>query len=483
MVGAERIAVLSLHTSPLALPGGGDAGGMNVYVRALAREQAALGTAVDVFTRSLHDGQEPVEHPRAGVRVIHLDGAPSDTVTKEDLPQRLSALEASLRQFTQRDGARYDVLHSHYWLSGAVGLRLQHDWHIPLVHSMHTMGLVKNLHLQPGEAPEPASRIGGEQAIASGSGRLIANTLTEAAELVNLYGADEGTVDVIPPGVDLHTFRPDGRRADREAAGIGPDIFHLVFAGRIQVLKGPQVLLAAAAELRRQRPDIRLRVSIIGEISGSAGLDLPVLAGKLGLADTVTLSPPVEPRALAATFRSADVVAVPSFSESFGLVALEAQACGTPVVATNVGGLPVAVSHGLTGLLVDGHDPVRWAGALRELHDYPASGVAVNSTPLADGVCTDAMTDQSRPGPAALSGRWLGCSGHGASAGRRSSKPVAAARAAASTPVTADGLCSRPAMTASTASSRSTQRCSISASSSVRWCRCASGTSERSRAR
>jgi D-inositol-3-phosphate glycosyltransferase len=371
MVGADRIAVLSLHTSPLARPGGGDAGGMNVYVRALAREQAALGTAVDVFTRSQHDGQEPVEHPRAGVRVIHLDGAPADVVVKEAVPQRLAALEASLRQFTQRDGARYDVLHSHYWLSGAVGLRLQLDWQIPLVHSMHTMGLVKNLHLQPGEAPEPETRVRGEQAIASGAGRLIANTLTEACELADLYGADEGTVDVIPPGVDLRTFRPEGRQQDRAAAGLGPDTFHLVFAGRIQALKGPQVLLAAAAELRRQRPDIRLRISITGEASGAAELDLPALATQLGLDDVVALSPPVEPAELAATFRSADVVVVPSFSESFGLVALEAQACGTPVVATNVGGLPVAVSHGLTGLLVDGHDPARWAGALRELHDYP----------------------------------------------------------------------------------------------------------------
>jgi D-inositol-3-phosphate glycosyltransferase len=371
MVGADRIAVLSLHTSPLARPGGGDAGGMNVYVRALAREQAAQGVAVDVFTRSLHDGQEPVEHPRAGVRLIHLAGAPADSVPKEELPQRLAGLEASLRQFARQDGARYDVVHSHYWLSGMVGLRLQQDWQVPLVHSMHTMGLVKNLHLQPGEAPEPAVRIRGEQAIASKAGRLIANTLTEAAELVDLYGSDEGTVDVIPPGVDLHTFREHGRDEDRAAAGIAPNIFHLVFAGRIQALKGPQVLLAAAAELRGQRPDIRLKISITGDTSGAAELDLQALARQLGLDDVIALSPPVEPRALAALFRSADVVAVPSFSESFGLVALEAQACGTPVVATNVGGLPVAVSHGLTGLLVDGHDPVRWAGALRELHDYP----------------------------------------------------------------------------------------------------------------
>ncbi|EMY33600.1 glycosyltransferase [Arthrobacter crystallopoietes BAB-32] len=369
----RRIAVLSLHTSPLAVPGGGDAGGMNVYVRAVSRELVAMGAEVDVFTRSTFEGQAQVERPRPGVRVVHLGGAPADTVAKEDLPLRLPRLAADLRRFADADAAgRYDVIHSHYWLSGTVGLELQRDWQVPLVHSMHTMAKVKNLHLQPGEAAEPPVRIRGEQDIADGAARLVANTLTEASELKELYGTAPERIDVVPPGVDLAVFHPAGRALDRREAGVDDGLFHICFAGRIQALKGPQVLLAAVARLLRQRPGLKLQVTIIGDASGANPLDLGQQIDELGLAGRVRLLPPVTAKELARHFRSADVVAVPSFSESFGLVALEAQACGTPVVATNVGGLPSAVSHGVTGLLVDGHAPDDWASAFGELFEYPA---------------------------------------------------------------------------------------------------------------
>jgi len=368
----RRIAVLSLHTSPLAVPGGGDAGGMNVYVRFLARELVAMGAEVDVFTRMTSPDQAPVEYPRPGARLVHLPGAPSTEVPKEDLPSRLPELERQLRRFVAAEGGGYDVVHSHYWLSGSVGLALQQDWGVPLVHSMHTMAKVKNQHLLPGEAPEPRVRIQGEQQVAAGAARLIANTLTEASELSGLYGAAPGKIDVVPPGVDLKTFHPGGRSSARRAVRIGEDEFHILFAGRIQVLKGPQVLLAAAELLRQAHPRLKLRLSIIGEASGATRLDLEPLIRRHGLAGSVKLSPPVPAGQLADWFRSADVVAVPSYSESFGLVALEAQACGTPVVATNVGGLPSAVSHGATGLLVEGHGPQDWAAALGELYEYPA---------------------------------------------------------------------------------------------------------------
>ncbi|GLB67283.1 D-inositol-3-phosphate glycosyltransferase [Arthrobacter mangrovi] len=377
----RRIAVLSLHTSPLAVPGGGDAGGMNVYVRAVSRELVAMGTEVDVFTRSTFEGQEPVEHPRPGVRVVHLPGASADTVPKEQLPLHLDRLSAGLRRFADADGGdRYDVIHSHYWLSGKVGLELQADWGVPLVHSMHTMAKVKNLHLLPGEPPEPDVRIFGEQDIAEGAARLVANTLTEATELRDLYGTPSERIDVVPPGVDLGVFHPAGRAPDRRALGIEDGTFHICFAGRIQALKGPQVLLAAAARLVDRYPDMRLQVTVIGEASGASPLDLEALVAELGLAGRVRLLPPVSAKELARHFRSADVVAVPSYSESFGLVALEAQACGTPVVATNVGGLPSAVSHGVTGLLVDGHSPDDWASALGELFEYPAFRARLGSS-------------------------------------------------------------------------------------------------------
>lgn len=367
----RRIAVLSLHTSPLAVPGGGDAGGMNVYVRSLSRELVGMGAEVDVFTRMSSPDQDPVEYPRPGARLVHLPGAPSAEVPKEELPSRLPELERQLRRFVAADGGRYDVIHSHYWLSGTVGLMLQQDWGIPLVHSMHTMAKVKNLHLLPGEAPEPRTRIQGEQQVAAGAARLVANTLTEAAELSDLYGAAAGKIDVVPPGVDLTTFHPGGRGTARRTAGIAEDEFHILFAGRIQVLKGPQVLLAAAELLRQAHPRMKLRISIVGEPSGATRLDLAPLIRRHGLTGAVRHSAPVPAAQLASWFRSADVVAVPSYSESFGLVALEAQACGTPVVATNVGGLPSAVSHGATGLLVDGHGPHDWAAALGELYEYP----------------------------------------------------------------------------------------------------------------
>ncbi|NKX53916.1 D-inositol-3-phosphate glycosyltransferase [Arthrobacter mobilis] len=367
----RRIAVLSLHTSPLAVPGGGDAGGMNVYVRSLCRELVAMGAEVDVFTRMTSRDQDQVEYPRPGARLIHLPGAPADEVPKEELPARLPELDRELRRFVSAEGGRYDVLHSHYWLSGTVGLALQQDWGIPLVHSMHTMAKVKNLHLLPGEAAEPRIRIQGEQQLTARAARLIANTPTEAAELTGLYGAAAGNIDVVPPGVDLKTFHPGGRSSARQTAGIAADEFHILFAGRIQILKGPQVLLAAAALLRQAHPRMKLRITVVGDASGATRLDLAPLIRQHGLTGTVRLSPPVPAVQLASWFRSADVVAVPSYSESFGLVALEAQACGTPVVATNVGGLPSAVSHGTTGLLVDGHGPDDWAAALGELYEYP----------------------------------------------------------------------------------------------------------------
>lgn len=369
MLQVKRVAMLSLHTSPLEQPGSGDAGGMNVYVRSVAVELARSGVEVEIFTRASDPQQAPVVELVPGVTVRHITAGPRSKIAKEALPGLAADLALAVSDVQPYAGRRFDVIHSHYWVSGTAGLAVARAWDLPLVHTMHTMARVKNLRLQPGETPEPQVRIDGEQEIVDGATRLIANTSTEAAELETLYGADPQEVDVVAPGVDLQIFSSRNSDAVRARLGVPRNVFHVVFAGRIQRMKGPQVLVRAAAELHARRPDIPLQISILGAGSGSEVLDLQPLIDSLGLHAHVRLHPPVGAPALADWFRAADVVAVPSYSESFGLVALEAQACGTPVLAANVGGLPKAVGHGRTGLLVDGHDGGSWAAELERLYD------------------------------------------------------------------------------------------------------------------
>ncbi|MCU1519275.1 MAG: D-inositol-3-phosphate glycosyltransferase [Pseudarthrobacter sp.] len=372
MVPIRRVALLSLHTSPLEQPGSGDAGGMNVYIRELASALAETGVEVEIFTRSTSANQHALEHPGPGVCVHNVSAGPRRKVPKEELPGLLHSMVEEIEQIRQRQPhGRYDVIHSHYWVSGLAGLELAELWGVPLVHTMHTMAKVKNLLLESGEQPEPRRREVGEHRIVDGAARLIANTSAEAGELVSHYGADYDQIDIAAPGVDLATFTPAFRARSRAETGIPEDTFHLLFAGRIQRLKGPQILIKAAAKLRARRPDIKLRLTILGALSGNKDFNLRHLIADAGMDDVVTHLPPVGAPELAAWFRSADVVVMPSYSESFGLVALEAQACGTPVVATRVGGLSRAVCHGRTGLLVDGHHADDWADALEALHDDP----------------------------------------------------------------------------------------------------------------
>ncbi|WP_028279315.1 D-inositol-3-phosphate glycosyltransferase [Arthrobacter sp. H5] len=370
MPPVKRVAMLSLHTSPLDQPGGGDAGGMNVYVRSLALELARVGIDVEVFTRAASAGQPHSEELGPGVIVRHLRAGPARKLPKEVLPGLSESFADAIADVTDllTDG-HFDVIHSHYWVSGGVGLTVSKAMNLPLIHSMHTMARVKNLRMHQGGSQEPDIRVSGEQDIVAGASRLIANTSTEAAELESLYGASAEKVDIVAPGVDLDTFNPLNRSQSRATLGFAEDVFHVVFAGRIQRLKGPHLLVDAAEDLAARRPDIPLQISIIGSGSGSEALELQPMIDRAGLHETVHLYPPVEALQLARWFRAADVVAMPSFSESFGLVALEAQACGTPVLAANVGGLPQAISNGRTGILVNGHTPELWGAALETMHD------------------------------------------------------------------------------------------------------------------
>lgn len=366
----RRVAMLSAHTSPLEQPGQGDAGGMNVYVLELSRRLAARGVEVDVFTRATSRHQPEVAEVSAGVRVRHVAAGPFEGLTKNDLPTQLCTFVRDvLRADVEHSPGSFDVVHSHYWLSGQVGTVARERWGVPLVHSMHTMAKVKNARLAAGDTAEPIGRERGEEEIVRLADRLIANTDEERRELVELYGADPADVAVVHPGVDLEVFR-SGRRAEaRGRLGFAADDEIVLFAGRIQPLKAPDILVAAAADLVAREPTRRerLTVAIVGGASGT-GLDRPTAlsdqVAALGLTDVVRLVPAVDQRGLADWYAAASVTCVPSYSESFGLVAVEAQACGSPVVAARVGGLSTAVAEGVSGLLVDGHDPADYASAL-----------------------------------------------------------------------------------------------------------------------
>ncbi len=369
----KRVAMLSVHTSPLDQPGTGDAGGMNVYVIELAKRLADLDVAVEVFTRATSSGIPDLVEVAPGVSVRHVAAGPYEGLAKEDLPGQLCTFARDLlRVEAQHDLGWYDVIHSHYWLSGQVGALAADRWGVPLVHSMHTMAKVKNTALASGDKPEPWGRVIGEEQVVESADQLIANTDDEATQLVNLYDADPARVNVVHPGVDLSVFRPRDPAKARRELGVRADATVLLFAGRIQPLKAPDVLLRAVAVLLRREPALRDRlvVPVVGGPSGS-GLEEPTslvdLARDLGIADVVRFVPPVSQPELARWYAAATVACVPSYSESFGLVAVEAQACGTPVVAAAVGGLTTAVDDGVTGLLVAGHGPEDYARAIGRL--------------------------------------------------------------------------------------------------------------------
>ncbi len=374
----RSVAVLSMHTSPLEQPGTGDAGGMNVYVLRSCQRLARAGVAVDVYTRATGPSCRPIVEVEPNLRVVNVVAGPYEGLSKGELPTQLAAFAGGVLAVTRAHGLRYDVVHSHYWLSGQVGWLLRDLWRVPLVHTAHTLAAVKNLHLAEGDSPEPESRRICEQQIADNADRMVVNTEEEAANLVEFYDADRSRIDVIPPGVDVGLYQPGSDRATERARrdlGIPLKAQIVAFVGRLQRFKGPQVLLRAAAEIVARDPERDLRVLVCGGPSGS-GLERPDefldLAGDLGLAGHVRFLRPRPPEDLVPLYQAADVVAVPSYNESFGMVAMEAQACGTPVVAARVGGLPVAVRDGVTGVLVDGHGAGEWADALAGLLDDDA---------------------------------------------------------------------------------------------------------------
>jgi len=351
--------MLSVHTSPLAALGGRDTGGMNVYIRQLARELAARGTHVDVFTRLSDPNIPRIQHDVPGFRVLSVPAGPEQAVTREELHELLPRVIASIEDLARAEDATYDVLHSHYWLSGLAARQLTNLWQVPWAHMSHTLALLKDEHRGPFQQPETALRREGEDAVLRSADGVVASNEIERRELVDRYGLAPSRIHVAPCGVDLGLFCPESglenHATARQRIGRNSDERIVLYVGRIEPLKGLDTLLAASALLRDRVPGLKLLIA-----GGSHTSDEPTerelarlnaIAGSLGLHDVVEFLGPKSQAELPDLYRAADVCAVPSRYESFGMAALESLACGTPVVASRTGGLQSTVRDGRNGYL------------------------------------------------------------------------------------------------------------------------------------
>ncbi|HEY3059625.1 MAG TPA: glycosyltransferase [Chloroflexota bacterium] len=366
-----RLAVLSTHTCPLAPLGGWETGGMNVYVRELGRALGARGIGVDIFTRRQKGDVADVVEYAPGARVVHLDAGPHRHVDKYDVLDYLSEFACGVQRWRALTGTSYDLIHSHYWLSGRLALLFAEHWGVPMVSMFHTLARLKNRVAESAAEREHEVRYEIERRTMAGSDRVIAATETDRTQIVRHYG-ELAPISVIAGGVDLEQFRPRGRLAARHALGLAAEQHVLLFVGRIQRLKGLEVLLRAFAQL----DDLDARVVVVGG-QPSTGHEsreisrLQHLAQRLHIAERVTWSGAVSHERLPLYYAAADVTVMPSSYESFGLVAVESLACGTPVVATRVGGLASIVRDGDTGLLVPWRDPALFAERLRVVLSQP----------------------------------------------------------------------------------------------------------------
>lgn len=373
--------MLSVHACPLAKLGGRDSGGMNVYVRELSRELASRGDEVDVFTRWREPGDPRVQEVAPGARVIHVESGPIRYIPKAEVYERIGHFTDEVLRHIEAEGRRYDVIHSHYWLSAVVARQLAAKWDLPTVQMFHTLGLVKREVMAEDSDGETSDRIEIERRAVRESDALVAASEIEAAELTQMYGADPEKVCIVPCGVDVDAFRPVRQVDAREALGRDQCERLVLFVGRIEQIKGIDVLLEAMGDLFRRRPDLRHEVCLVvvgGALDPNDDApeldkleDLRRLVHEHRLEDNVDFVGSVDQKRLALWYDAADVCAVPSLTESFGLVALEAMASGTPVVATRVGGLQTVVEDGESGLLVPASDHQALAEAMeRVLTDH-----------------------------------------------------------------------------------------------------------------
>lgn len=367
----RRIAVISMHTSPTASLGQNGNGGLNVYVREVASAFSDRGIATDIFTRRQSDDDPAIESLAPLSRVIYLPAGQS--LDKYSLYNEVPGFAESIRAFAEKEQTDYDLLYSHYWLSGEVACLLRPRMPAGWAHIAHTLGLVKNRTLASGARPEPALRIRVEGEVAQKADLLIASTTDEADDLVRSYKADPEHIYVVPPGIDLATFQPLDRAEARLKIGYGPGRL-LLFVGRLERLKGVDVAIKALALLRDRDHD-DLRLIVLGEDvrdgDESEKERLKAVASSLGVRDRVDFLGSVAHHELPYFYAAADAVVMPSYSESFGLVALEAQACGRPVVASGVSGLRSVVRDEVSGYLIEGHDPALYAERIGRLLNDP----------------------------------------------------------------------------------------------------------------
>ncbi|RJO61259.1 MAG: glycosyltransferase family 1 protein [Dehalococcoidia bacterium] len=359
------IAMFSIHSCPLGQLGTRDTGGMNVYVRELSRELGRLGHCVDIYTRAHDPRDAQVDHPSENVRVIHIQAGPVEDMGKMAQYEHLPNFILNMEAFSQGDGDRYDLVHSHYWLSGSVGLRFAHQWGIPHAVMFHTLGAIKN-HLPVGEA-ESAVRLAAEKELVDGSQRIVCATSPEKAELVRLYGAQADKISVVPCGVDTDLFKPQDRIEARRSLGLG-DGKIILFIGRIEALKGIDNLVQAMSLLKPQT-DARLLVIGGDEHSQAEVSRLEDMTRQLGISDAVEFLGTVAQSRLPLYYNAADVSVVASYYESFCLVILESLACGTPVLSTKVGVAPAVIRDGQNGCLVSDNNPQNLADGLAAVLD------------------------------------------------------------------------------------------------------------------
>jgi len=379
----QRIAMLSVHTCPLATLGGKETGGMNVYVRDLSRELSRRGVAVDVFTRS-----QDLSVPRIGLgglgelgRVIHIPAGPERPYNKNRVLDHLPEFVRRVQIFALREGLSYDLIHSHYWLSGWAARDLRASWYAPVIQMFHTLGEMKNRVAQTPEERESPRRIEIEREVMCLADRLVAATPLEKAQMSWLYGADSDKISVVPAGVDRNLFRPFPRVEAKARIGVSPQQKMILFVGRIQPLKGIDTLMKAMKRVTNQYPGWRdnLVVTIIGgdpnpdsELERAEFERLKRLRADLGIGDLVTFLGAKDQDSLLYYYSAAEMVVMPSHYESFGMVALEAMACGTPVIGSDVGGLSFSIEDGFNGYLVPGQDPDMLADKIALLLKHPS---------------------------------------------------------------------------------------------------------------
>ncbi|MBN1991741.1 MAG: glycosyltransferase [Anaerolineae bacterium] len=377
----QRIAMLSVHTCPLAMLGGKETGGMNVYVRDLSKALSRRGIYVDVYTRSQNTTSARVSNSLAERgRVIHVKAGPEHPYNKNLVYDHLDEFVRGVKAQVEADRLAYDLIYSHYWLSGIAAAALRQTWDIPIVQMFHTLAEMKNRVAQSPAEREPARRVDCEGEVMRLADRLIAATPLEKNQMTWLYGAPSDKINIVPPGVDLERFQPLDRAEARRYIGIPPDHQMILFVGRIQPLKGIDILMRALALVKQRDPAIaqNICVTIIG---GDPNPDaetekvelerLESLRAELGISDLVTFLGAKDQDTLVYYYSAAEMVVMPSHYESFGMVALEAMACGTPIIASDVGGLSFSIEDGFNGYLVPGRNPQALADKIVMLLKYP----------------------------------------------------------------------------------------------------------------